>query len=111
MSHGACRANGSRCDTENTSDLRDLVLFLPGICITKAVEGHVRTDDRWPTSVFHECRQRDGLKGVGGESISVDDGKVVGQYTGLMGDDFTLSARVGRELARAACMSPHRPRR
>jgi hypothetical protein len=47
---------------KTTSYSRDLVLFLPDIGITKTVEGHMRTGNRWPTSVFNECRQFDGLR-------------------------------------------------
>jgi hypothetical protein len=36
----------------------------------KAVEGHMKTDNRWPTSVFHECRQCDEFSGIG--EVSVD---------------------------------------
>jgi hypothetical protein len=95
LSHRACSANESRCDINFESYLRDLVLFLPGKRITKTVEGHMRTDDRWPTSVFNECRQCDGFWGV--VIVCVD-----GIWTGdtLMGS--TLGGRKSRERRRGA---------
>jgi hypothetical protein len=64
VSHRRKESFERQFDNKIAGYLRDLVLFLPGIHITKAVEGHMRADEPWPTSVFHECRQRDGIWGV-----------------------------------------------
>jgi hypothetical protein len=101
VSHRACSSNASRCDNKFGSYLRDLVLFLPGKRITKTVEGHMRTDDRWPTSVFNECRQCDGFWGVG---VVCVDGIRAGDT--LMGSTLGGRRVVVREGERRVAPSP-----
>lgn len=63
MSHRACRCSGAVFNNKFGGYSRDLDLFLLGIRIAETVKGHMRTEERWPTSVFHECRQREGFLG------------------------------------------------
>lgn len=96
MSHATCSANDGRFMDFGGGHSRDLALLLAVMRITKAVEGHMRTDERWPTSVFHECRQRDEFWDVVGGGR---DGNAMA-VRGLMGsalgddDDVWLWARV-----------------
>lgn len=104
VSHRARSCNGRDCANKMDRYSRDLVLFLPGKRITETVEGHMRTNDRWPTSVFNECRQSDELWGA--VDVLVDG---IRAGDALMGS--TLGGRKNRRRRSSAGLALHRPLR
>lgn len=82
VSHRREELIDTRCDNIWACDLRDLGRSLVEQSITKAFDGHMRTDGRWPTSVFHECRRNDELLKLFRALVDGIDGLAVPELDG-----------------------------